>query len=254
MHDIDARHRLGHGVLDLETRVGFDEGEAPGLVARDVEEELERAGVGVVNARCELHRSVEDGGAHGLVELGCRRDLDDLLVAALDAAFAFAEVGDGAGAVAEDLHLDVAGARHELLDVEVAVAEGSLRLRRTALERRGDLGRLGDSARAAPTTAGDGLDHHRAAVEPREELARLLDGDGAVEAAQRRDAGSGRSRAGAALIAEQAKLFGCRADEDQPRLGAAARELGALREEPVAGMHGVAARLARDSTSRSMSR
>ena len=65
-----------------------------------------------------------------------RRDLDDLLEAALDAAFALAQMRDGAGAVAEDLHLDVAGAGQELLDVDVAAAERGLGLGPAALVGR----------------------------------------------------------------------------------------------------------------------
>ena len=55
--------------------------------------------------------------------------LDHLLVPALHRAVALAEVDHVPPAVAEDLHLDVAGLLDELLDVDRAVAEGRLGLR-----------------------------------------------------------------------------------------------------------------------------
>jgi hypothetical protein len=51
-----------------------------------------------------------------------------LLVAALERAVAFAQVHRAALAVAEDLDLDVAGAAEVLLDIDLVVAEGGLRL------------------------------------------------------------------------------------------------------------------------------
>ena len=70
---------------------------------------------------------------------GAGRDLDDLLVPALDAAVALAEVDDGASLVAEHLHLDVAGCGDELLDVQPPVAERRLRLRLAAREGLGEV-------------------------------------------------------------------------------------------------------------------
>ena len=60
---------------------------------------------------------------------GRRRLLDDLLVAALDRAFALAQVDDVAVLVAEHLDLDVARVLDELLDEDAVVAEARLGLR-----------------------------------------------------------------------------------------------------------------------------
>ncbi len=67
-----------------------------------------------------------------------RRDLDQLLVAALDRAFPLAEMREPAVAVAEDLDLDVAGAVDQALGVERPVAEGARRLGPAAGEGVGD--------------------------------------------------------------------------------------------------------------------
>ena len=121
-------------MLNLEACVGFDEGEGLGaVVAGDVDQELERAGIAVAGTAGEAHRGIDDPGTEVIREAGRRRHLDDLLEVPLHAAFALAEVGDRAVDVAEDLHLHMACLLDELLDVEVAVAEGGLRLGATAL-------------------------------------------------------------------------------------------------------------------------
>src|SRR3546814_8104483 len=61
------------------------------------------------------------------------------LALTLDAAFALPEVADGAGAVADHLHLDVTGAREQALGIEVAVAESGACLGRAPLERFGQI-------------------------------------------------------------------------------------------------------------------
>ena len=77
--------------------------------------------------------------AHCGVEVRGGRDLDELLVPALDAAVALAEVDDVASLVAEHLHLDVADCVDELLDVQPPVAERGAGLRLAAREGVGDV-------------------------------------------------------------------------------------------------------------------
>ena len=93
-HEVDVGDLLGHRVLDLDARVHLDEDVA--AVGR--EEELHRAGVDVA----DLAREGHGVGAHALaqlrVEVGRRRDLDDLLVAALHRAVALEQVDHVAGA------------------------------------------------------------------------------------------------------------------------------------------------------------
>ena len=66
------------------------------------------------------------------VEQRARRFLDDLLVAALDRAFALAQMDDMAVLVAQHLDLDVARIGDEFLDEDAVVAEGDLGLRARA--------------------------------------------------------------------------------------------------------------------------
>ena len=67
---------------------------------------------------------VEDAPPQGRVEVGGRRDLDDLLMAPLHGAIALEEVDQVAVLVAEQLHFDVAGAADELFEEDVGDAEG----------------------------------------------------------------------------------------------------------------------------------
>ena len=98
LHQIDAGYRLGHRVLDLQARIGFDENEwLRTRAAGDVDQELERAEIAVADAAREPHRRVDDLASQVVVQRRRGRDLDDLLETALDAAFAFAQMRDAAG-------------------------------------------------------------------------------------------------------------------------------------------------------------
>ena len=150
---------FGDRVLDLQPRVRLDEVERR-VVAGDVrvDEELERADVVVAQVAREPHRRIDDAIAQRWREAGRGRDLDQLLVAALQRAVALPQVRDGAGAVADDLHFDVAGARQQLLDVDIAVAERAARLGLAARVGLVEIIAGEHDAHAAPAAAGDRLD------------------------------------------------------------------------------------------------
>lgn len=88
------------------------------------------------------------------------RFLDELLVAALERAFALAELNDVAVRVAEDLNFDVSRAREKserkvgkkeekvLLEEEMAVAEVLLGFVATAGDCLGEMVRIGDDSHA----------------------------------------------------------------------------------------------------------
>ena len=100
LHEIDARDLLRDGVLDLQAGVGFDEHERlirTGLV----DEKLERAEVRVAFILGESHGRADDAVADLVRKRGRRRDLDDFLVATLDAALPLAEMRNGPVLVAE---------------------------------------------------------------------------------------------------------------------------------------------------------
>ncbi len=145
-HEIDPRDELRDRVLDLEAAVHLDEVR----LALGAEQELERPRALVADESA--------GTRDGRLELlaGLRRErrggrlLHELLVTALDRALALAEREHAALRVAEHLDLDVPGRGDHLLEVERAVAEGGLRLRRRGGERVVETGRVVDAA-ASPS-------------------------------------------------------------------------------------------------------
>src|SRR6185503_11447644 len=116
-HDVDSGEHLRHRMLDLEAAVDLDEVR----LALEPEEELERSGPLVSHGAARAL----DGRLHLLAGLGRerRRLLHELLMPALDRAFALAEREDVPVPVAQDLDLDVACRVDDLLEVEGTVAE-----------------------------------------------------------------------------------------------------------------------------------
>ncbi len=92
-----------------------------------------------------------------------RRLLDQLLVAALDAAVPLAQDRQAAVPVAEQLDLDVARGGDQLLEVEGPVAEGGQRLARGRGQRRRSSAAVLDPPHPPPAAAGRGLQQQREA-------------------------------------------------------------------------------------------
>ena len=170
LHQIDAPHLFRHRVLDLQARVGLDEEEI-----RLLQQELEGAEAAILHGLGHGDGGVDDLLAQRRLEVRAGRQLDDLLAAPLQGAFALAQGHDAALAVAHDLHLDVARTADQPLGIEVAVAESRFGLGRGAREGVGDLAFRLDQPHAAPAATGDGLQRDaRLRVLPEE-------GDGARE-------------------------------------------------------------------------
>ncbi len=160
LDDVDAGHLLGDGVLDLDARIDLDEVEFAGV---GIHQELDGAGAGIV-------RGVGDGDGVGGqllplpgVEIGRGRALDDLLVAALHRAVALEEMDDRAVLVGEDLHLDMAGALDQLLEIDLVAAEGGLGLAPRRVDVVEETGLVADHPHAAAAAAPRRLEHQRVA-------------------------------------------------------------------------------------------
>jgi hypothetical protein len=104
LHEIDPRHLLGHGMLDLDACVHLHEVERAVLVVQ----EFHRAGVAVADRRRAVRGQLPHLQPLLGREHGARRLFDQLLVIALHRALALAHVDDAALPVAEEL--DPAGA------------------------------------------------------------------------------------------------------------------------------------------------
>ena len=157
VHEVHARDGLGHGVLDLQSRVHLQEVEA-GVIALTLDQELDRACVAVTDRPRGRDRRVAHARAERRRQGGRRAFLDDLLVPALRRAVALEQVHGAAVRVGEHLDFDMARARDQPLDVEGIVAECGLRF----VTRPGDRRRepvLGvDDPHAFSAPAGGGLD------------------------------------------------------------------------------------------------
>ncbi len=229
LHEVETGDLLGDAVLDLEAGVHLQEVR---LTVSD--EELDRAGAGVADLLAEGDRRLVQRGPQLVGEPERRCLLDDLLVAALRRAVALEQVHDVAGVVAEHLHLDVAARLDVLLDQHGVVTErrGGLTLGR--FERCRVVLGVGDDPHALAATTGRGLDEHgvgvgghRVGVELRGDRYAGLLGDGASPV----------------LAAHRVHDLGGRADEHETGIDDGAGELGALRQEAVARVDRLGARL-----------
>ena len=157
-------------------------------------------------------------------------------------------MADAAGAVADDLHFEVARTRHQPFDVHVGVAEGRSALR-TGIARYASSSSSSRVTtripRPPPPATALTIIAPPSPSEVRKSLASLEAGR-ARRAGQHRHSDALRQRPRAHLVAEQLEHLGPRADELDPFFGRVAGEAGILAEEAVAGMDRVASRRFRD--------
>ena len=244
LDQIDAGDDFGDGVLDLDARIDLDEVE---IATLGIHQELDRAGAHVVRRPGEAHRRVAQRLALGLAQIGSRRALDHLLVAALHRAVPLKQVDDVAVPVAEDLHLDVAGALDQLLEIDLALAEGRPGFAPAGLDLIEQPAFRFDEPHAAAAAAPARLEHQRVADPGRQFGYRapvLGQGAGRRHHRDPRLLGQTPRRQ---LVAELAHGVRGRADEHQSGRRAGVGEVRVLGQEAVAGMNRVRSGLARDA-------
>ncbi len=149
LHQVQPGDGFRHGMLYLQAGIDLQEIEA---VARRVVDEFNGAGGTVVDRLAQPHGGSVQRLARGGGQKRRGRLFDDLLVAALHRAIALAQGQHTAGAVAEDLHLDMARIVDVALDEGAAVAEEVLAHALYAIEGRSQLG-LVVAARKADAAA-----------------------------------------------------------------------------------------------------
>ena len=159
LDEVDAGDEFRDRMLDLQAGVHFKEIEALVLAG----DEFDRAGGIVIHGLGERDGLLAHLLAGFLVEQRRRGFLDHLLVAALDGAFALAEIDDIAVLVAQHLDFDMARVDDEFFHEDAVVAERALGFGLGARKAFGDfLAGLGD-AHALAAAAGGGLENHRIA-------------------------------------------------------------------------------------------
>ncbi len=221
---VEARHRLGDRVLDLDAAVELEEVElAVG------EDELHGARALVADRSPELHRCGEERLAQRRIEPGSGRLLEHLLMPPLHGAVPLAEGDDVPVRVREELHLDVPRPLEIALAVERAVAERAHRFPLRGRERLVELALRANDSHPATAAAGRGLHDEREA-----DLLRRPLGQG-------RNAGLAGDALRRELVASEPERARRRADPRQPRGLDRLREVRVLREEPVPGVDRVRA-------------
>ena len=203
--------------------------------------------MGVAHRRHQLQRAAAQRGATGGIHVGRRGAFHHLLVAPLHGAVALVQMHQIAVPVAQDLHLDVARAADQLLEIDLVVAEGRQRLAPRGFQRRRQFGRGLDDAHAAPAAAPAGLEHHRET-----DAGRQLRAFGHVIGQRRRrrhhrHAGGHCRVTRRHLVAQRAHHVWRRADPAQPGGDDLFGEVRVLRQEAVAGVDGVDAGLLGDA-------
>ncbi len=232
LHQIDPGNGFRDRVLHLNARIHLDEVQIAGFV----HQELDGSGVGVA----DVAHGVAQAADHLLAQLrghgGRRRLLQQLLVAALDGAFALAQDLDVPVLVGQHLELDVARRFDQFLHVNVGRSEGGLRFLLGLGEKRGEFGRLAHHAHSTATAAGGGFQHHRVAdaLGGFESFFRSFQDP--VRAGQDGDAAFPHGGAGVLLQSHGARDVGLGSDELDLGCLADLGEVGILAQETVAGM------------------
>ena len=117
VHEVHAIDSLGHGMLDLKTRIHLEEIE-PRPLCGGFQQELDRACVLVARGPRRSDRGVAHVGPQRVVHGHRRAFFDHLLVTPLQRAFALAKVHDVSVVIADDLNLDMAWALDEVLHIQ----------------------------------------------------------------------------------------------------------------------------------------
>ncbi len=155
---IDPGHAFSDGVFDLNARIDFDEIEFAGVC---VLQELNGAGGAIADGTADFERRLAQSGALLLGQEGRGGAFDDLLVAALHGAIPLVEMHQVAVGIPEDLHLHMARAPDQLLEIDLILAKGRFGF---APGRRHGLDELPvvlDDAHASAAAAPARFEHHR---------------------------------------------------------------------------------------------
>ncbi len=226
-------------MLDLQSRIHFQEIETL-VLPRD---ELDRAGAVVADRLRQRDRLLSHFFASRGIEQRRRRLLDDLLIAALDRAFALAEVDDIAVLVAKHLNFDMARIRDELFDENALIAERRLCLRARARKPLLHVGLAVRNAHALAAAPRARLDHDGIA-----DLLRNPDGlrfifDHPKMTGDGRHLGSRGRLLQLDLVAHRRDRLRVRPDKDDAGSRQRFRKRLALGEKTVARVHGLRAAL-----------
>ena len=231
-------------MLHLDARIHFDEVPGAGI---GIHQKLHGTGVVIAGGAGQGYGSFSQRAADGIVEAHGGGHFDHLLMPPLHGAIALIEVQQVAGAIAQDLHLDVAGPFDVAFQKHRIVAEGRAGFAPRFGEPLAEFGGATHHAHAAPAAAECRFDDERKADAARDALGLARVGDGVFGPRHRGDAGALGQLAGRAFVAEQFEQLRAGTDEGDTCPFAGARQSWVFRQETVAWMDGVHTFFARQS-------
>ena len=220
-------------MLDLNTSVHFDEVELTVFV-----EELKSACTAVPDFAAAFSAALADLFNGAARNPDCRRLFDDLLVAALHRAVAFAEPNCIAEVVSQNLDLNMTRVLKELFQINGVVAESGFRFLLSGVDgvNQSSFGMNHFHTAAAATAGGfndDGIADRAGNLNDFRRIVR----QGAAGAGDAGNAGVDHGLFGGNLVAHQTNGFGARADKNKSAGFHAFCEICVFRKETVAGMN-----------------
>ena len=242
LHDVDAGHHFGDGVLDLHARIHFDEIQ---FARVRIDQKLDGRRAVIFRFARQRHRRVREPLANFRVEVHGRRDFHHFLVSPLHRAIALVQMENISVRVGQDLHFDVPRAANVALEKNSVVAERRSGLGPRFLQARQQQLRALHHAHPAPAAAERGFHHQRIADFVRDALRVVLLRHRLFRARHDRQAGFLRQPPRRRLIAQQIEQVRARSNESNSRRGAGSRQRRIFREKSVARVDGVDAALLR---------
>lgn len=152
---MNFRNRTSDGVLDLNTRINFDEV----MPSHLIDQELRGASIPVPDTLREPDRIRQNGLTHFLGEVSCRCNLNNLLVTSLDRAVTLEQVNRVTNTIGKDLDFDVTGALKETLDKDGAISECRFRLGYGTFKRVFEVGLLANNTHATAAATHSSLNN-----------------------------------------------------------------------------------------------
>src|SRR5260370_27546628 len=156
-HQVAPEDLFGNRMFYLNPRIHFHEIEITVLI----DEIFHRARVFIANRCCEFYGAATHFLSNIIINHRGRAFLDDLLVAPLDRAIAFAEMNDAAVTIATDLKLNMVGTNDKLLHIDTAIPEGLLSLSSGRVKSLNQAIDVMSRTHTTPPSPGHCLDHHR---------------------------------------------------------------------------------------------
>ena len=245
-HQVLAGDGLGHRMLHLQPGVHFHEPDAvrPQSLG-SVGDEFDGAGPNIIHRQRGFHRGGAQPSARLFVHARRGRFLNHLLVTALQRTVALEQMHDIAVSVAEYLHFDMARTGDVFFQQDPVVTEGGGGFAFAGGQRFVEPRRAVHPPHALAAATRHRLDQHRIA----DRIRLLLQARGCLVLAKiarrHRHAGRLHQFLGRVLATHGPDGGRRRADPDQSRVHHALREFRIFRQEPVAGMNCVRARIAR---------